>query len=154
MTEVLTNSNVLTNVEVVYTQLNENLRSLTSTFFNWYAFFWTLNLAALAFLYTKDLDRTSFIHRKRIAMLFGILNILGTATSIAMIPTTQSLLGGFKKLTPVGADWQSVASNVAGPSSFYTYVFIVSAISTFLIGCLWFSLGAHAALKHGEDSAE
>ncbi len=66
-------------------QLNEHIRAMADIYWNWYAFFWTLNGALLGWIYVKKSDRgIDAKSRRLIAFVFIYINIISVAASIGV----------------------------------------------------------------------
>jgi len=137
--------------EAVFNQIHEDMRGLVSTFFAWYTFFWTLNMAVLAWIYAKqDLPLAVRRNRKDIAGLFVVLNVLGTISGLVMlfavhgyVKSVHDLVSSMKASSNANELLAKLAGSSVVPPSVYGYAFIVSAVSTFLIGCFWLKMYRH-----------
>jgi hypothetical protein len=133
--------------EAIYTQLHENIRGLLSTFFQWYTFFWTLNMAALAWIYAKQDSLSPSVNKNRalVAGLFVLLNVLGTCSSLVMILAIVRLSDGnasfvqlfASKGDPASLETSRLIKLGTVPTSVYVYAFVTCALSTALMGTFW-----------------
>src|SRR5690349_4429904 len=95
--------------QLLLSETSENLRSYVSTYFDWYTFFWTLNLGALAWIYASDKDLPAPVLRNRrsIAHLFVSMNVLGTISSIVVVCLVRQM---YAKIDAIGAAWRTQMS--------------------------------------------
>jgi hypothetical protein len=132
--------------QLLLSETSDNLRSYVSTYFDWYTFFWTLNLGALAWIYASDKDLPAPVLRNRrsIAHLFVFMNGLGTISSIAVAYLVMQM---YRKIDIIGAAWRTqmpldvldaLSNKLCAPDSVWIYAFSANAISTGAIGAVWF----------------
>ncbi|HWV98514.1 MAG TPA: hypothetical protein VNZ64_02360 [Candidatus Acidoferrum sp.] len=66
-------------------QQHEHLRSMIGSYLTWYTFFWTINVAALAWIVAAEKRPPSPLIGCLVASVFAFMNILGSITSFSMI---------------------------------------------------------------------
>jgi hypothetical protein len=136
-------------LEQAYQQVHEQFRSALAIYFEWYVFFWTLNLAALAWIYAKprEMEIAVLRNRRLIAWLFVGLNALGTCSCLIMIPFTNDIS---TTMATIAKEWSILEkagnlSEIVGqtfvPHYVLRYAFLANAASTVGIALVWYLLG-------------
>ncbi len=130
-------------------EAHDHHRALADVFMTWYTFFWTLNAAALAWIFakTRSGDHSQSV-QKRIALLFVILNVSGTATCLVVLHAFASLREEILELTRAAvalkAPNETVPASLFAPPLtrlFIWYGLITCAGTTMLMALVWLFLG-------------
>lgn len=129
--------------------VNENYRAVVSTFIQWYTFFWTLNAAALAWIFGKT-RRGEHVasFQSGIAWMFAILNLLGVGTCWFTWGAVNDLAGQATALIAAKADGhvlQSVLLQPPMPLGFVRYGFPTCMGSVTMMGIAWVVLAMRSA---------
>lgn len=129
-------------------ELNENLRHVLELYMNWYTFYWTMNLATLAWIYAKTAttgDHTTHVQRM-IAGVFFVMTLAGSCTCFVAIGMTRSMLHAIADAkhqwvaaTQPGATTQPVVAD-AFPANFAFYGLTVNGLGLFALALVWLYL--------------
>ena len=125
-------------------ELNANLRAVLELYMNWYTFFWTLNLAALAWIYGKtraDADHDWKV-RVVIAWLFFAMCMCGALSSFACIGMLHIALARIESATleAVGAGGSGTTSALTSdsfPRWFGYYGLFINGAALVAVGLIW-----------------
>ncbi len=130
------------------------LQHLLSTYFDWYKFFWTVNVAALAWVYTSTPTSSSDNSptRRAVARLFGVVALAGALTSFL---TLSVVLGYHRHIARLYS--AAVSENVGSatvlnaipaepwPGWFTMFAFLANGLATLLIAFLWLWLAGRGS---------
>lgn len=128
----------------------QTLRTYLELFLTWYAFFWTLNVAALAWVFGRTRpvpdDEHSAGFRRWISIGFAVLNVtaLGTCCFSGLVMTRASKATlALQQSLPQAADLPAAYFAAPMPASFLWWVTLSAAFTVVGASVMWGCLAWH-----------
>jgi lipid-A-disaccharide synthase-like uncharacterized protein len=140
-------------VQLQLVQINEHLRNIATIYWQWYAFYWTLNGAVLAWMYVKRGEEPLAERkhaRQSIPYLFAFLTVLGVLASIGVayamftmsrdtIVLARTIAGTLT--SPVPEDALPILLNPTSPIWLNTGALLLTTVSLSGLLIVWIKVG-------------
>jgi hypothetical protein len=132
-------------------QLEENTRHVVAAYMTWYTFFWTLNLAALAFLFQAGLSgdpslndttgKSQVVPFDVVAWVFFGMNLPACGTSFFLLLSLRNRVASVSRLTAqlvrrVCSDLPDLRES-SWPMGFICWGLIINGLGTFALVVVW-----------------